>query len=78
MEWTTKTIALIVATVLVIAGIGLLLVTESSGEAGSGASGGTAEESEDTRPYLWHGIVVLVVGLGVGAWGWTQGEETGG
>lgn len=77
MEWTNRNIALIVAAVLVIAGIGLLMVTESSGEAGSGASGGTSGESEDFRPYLWHGIAVLVVGLGVGAWGWTQDSEAG-
>lgn len=77
MEWTNRNIALIVAVVLVIAGIGLLMVTEESGSAGTGASGGTSDQSEDIRPYLWHGIVVLVVGLGVGAWGWTQDEEAG-
>lgn len=66
------------AALLVVAGIGLLLVTEEAGTAGSGASGGTADQSDETRPYLWPGIVVLVVGLGVGAWGWTQDGETSG
>lgn len=78
VDWNSKTVAFVVAAVLVVAGIGLLLVTEESGEAGSGASGGTSDQSDDLHPYLWHGIAVLVLGLAVGAWGWTQAEDADG
>lgn len=72
MDWNTRTIGLIVAGLLVIVGIVLLFVTEPSGGEGSDPSFGTADVSEETRPYLWHGIVLIVVGLVVGGVLWVR------
>lgn len=70
-----KTLGVIVGVVLLIVGVGLLLVTEPAGESGSGASGGVADVSEETRPYLIPGVLLLVLGLIVAAAFWLKGDE---
>ena len=48
---------------LVVVGIIAIMITEPAGEDGSDASGGVANVSEDTRPYLWPGIIVIALGI---------------
>lgn len=79
MAVNTKMIGLVVGGVLVVLGIVLMLITEPSGEEGGQASGGVSDVSEDTRPYLWWGVVALVVGIVVAAGAWFfAGSKAGG
>lgn len=77
MEWNTRTLGLIAAGLLVIVGVVLLFVTEPAGGEGSDPSFGTADVSEETRPYLWHGIALIVVGLIVGGVFWVRDGSSG-
>lgn len=65
MAMDAKKIGLVVGAILVVIGIALVLITEPEGEEGSAASGGVADVSEETRPWLVHGVVAIVVGLGI-------------
>lgn len=64
-----RTLILVAAAVLIVGGIVLALWEEPAGEEGARASGGVADVSEDTRPYLALGIILVVVGVGVAAYG---------
>jgi uncharacterized membrane protein len=74
----TKNIGLIVGVVLIVLGVVLMLITEPAGEEGSQASGGVADASEDTRPYVWYGLVALVLGIVVAVLAWLKGKPAEG
>ncbi len=57
-----KLIGLLLALILVIAGIFLISITEPSGEAGSEPSYGIAGVSEETHPYFLHGVGLIAIG----------------
>ncbi|MBS3790795.1 MAG: hypothetical protein KGY66_07765 [Candidatus Thermoplasmatota archaeon] len=40
-----------------------MAITEPAGTEGSDPSGGFADFSEDKRPYLWYGLISLVLGV---------------
>ncbi|MBS3781983.1 MAG: hypothetical protein KGY68_05180 [Candidatus Thermoplasmatota archaeon] len=48
---------------MILAGIALMAITEPAGTEGSDPSGGFADFSEDKRPYLWYGLISLVLGV---------------
>lgn len=79
MAANMRTIGLIAGGILVILGIVLMLITEPAGEEGGQASGGVSDASEDTRPYLWWGIISLAVGIAVAmaAWFFAPGPSGG-
>ncbi len=58
-----KIVILVIGILIILAGIALIAVTEPSGGAGSVPSFGIADVSEDTRPYLWHGVIVIMAGI---------------
>lgn len=60
---TRKTAAVFVGLLLVAIGLALSFVTEPAGSPGSQASGGIADVSEETRPYLIPALVFIVVGV---------------
>lgn len=71
----TQKIGLIVGVVLLIVGVALVIPTEEAGEAGSGASGGTADQSDETRPFLIPGVILALIGIIVAAAFWFKGDE---
>lgn len=60
---TRKTAAIVVGLVLVAVGFVLFMITEPAGTSGSPASGGIANVSEETRPYLIPAVVVILLGV---------------
>lgn len=75
MALNTRMIGLVAGGILIVLGIVLMLITEPAGEEGGQASGGISDTSEDTRPYLWWGVVALVVGIAVAAASWFLGSS---
>ncbi|MEF8874965.1 MAG: hypothetical protein V5A88_09915 [Candidatus Thermoplasmatota archaeon] len=58
-----KTLVIIIGVVLILGGIVLMMITEPAGTEGSGPSGGIADVSEETRPYFWHGLILIIIGV---------------
>lgn len=58
-----KGIVIILGIILIVAGVAAMIYTEPAGEAGSSASFGIADVSEDIQPYFWHGIGLILVGV---------------
>lgn len=71
----TQKAGLILGVILLIVGVALVIPTEEAGEAGTGASGGTAEQSEDVRPYLIPGAILAILGLIIAVAFWAKGDE---
>lgn len=58
-----KTLVIIIGVVLILGGIVLMMITEPAGTEGSDPSGGIAGVSEETRPYFWHGLILIIIGV---------------
>ncbi len=62
----SKMIVLVIAAIIILAGIVLIAITEPAGQEGSQGSWGISDISEHVRPYFWHGVALVVLGCVVG------------
>ncbi len=58
----SKMLVLVVAALLVLAGITLMAVAESTEDTEDEHSLHTVDANGDTRPYFWFGVVLVVFG----------------
>ncbi|MFW5898459.1 MAG: hypothetical protein ACOCT7_01235 [Candidatus Saliniplasma sp.] len=58
-----KIIVILLGVILIVAGIAAMAYTEPAGGPGSEASWGIADISEDTHPYFWHGVIIVLIGI---------------
>ncbi len=65
---------LIVGLLIIIGGVFVISLTQEAGQAGVSPSGGIAETSEESRPYFWHGVFIIIGGLVVTVVSYIKGE----
>ncbi len=58
-----RTVVTIIGIILIIAGGVFMTITEPSGAEGSDPSFGISDVSEETRPYLLQGIILVAIGI---------------